>query len=275
MEAPVIVKAIPDQVVNERAAYGPLDLNEFIKTPGDDPKPTFSAELKDGAALPKGMIVTQDGIFTGIPPKGTEGHYVIVLTASNEAGSVNANFGLTIQASMARDESDLDKLKAQVWEALEKKLPLPDLGELADRPITSLDIYYLLERWGVLKIWDAFNLDPPGDRKLLKLDGASQHYNVYDRGSCLIAVPKDLYSYERTVNDGLKTARAMAREVYERNWTVELVGFDKFTRAAWIELQHLGDKNGKYLEIINYEPSHNDLVLYNSQAKNKLDFGME
>lgn len=276
MEAPVIVKPIPDQVVNELAAFSPLDLNEYIQAPNSDTKPTFVAEIQGGSALPKGLICTSDGVLTGIPARDTQGSYQFIVTASNEAGSVTATINFTIKPSLSNEEAQyLDNLKSQVWEALDKKLPIPDLQSLYDRPITALEIYYLLERWGILKIWDAFNLDPLGNKVLLTLEGASKHYNVYDRGSCLIAAPKDLFSHERTLEDGLKTARAMAREAYKRDWTIELVGFDKFTRAAWIELRHMGDKFGKYLEVINYEPSHNDLKLYNSQAVNKYDLGLE
>jgi hypothetical protein len=38
------------------------------------------------------------------------------------------------------------------------------------------------------------------------------------------------------------------------------------SHAAWVEIQHLGDKNGKRLEIINYTPSPEELRLYNEQA---------
>ncbi|MCL5272160.1 MAG: hypothetical protein M1486_02370, partial [Gammaproteobacteria bacterium] len=160
----------------------------------------------------------------------------------------------------------LDQIKSQVWQALEQNLPIPDMSEMFEREITPLDIYYLLERWSILTIWDAFNLEMPGTKKSLTLPGASPHYHVYDRGSCLIATPKDLYSYERTIEDGLQTARAIAREAYNRGWTIELIGFDKLRRAAWIELQLLGDQKGKRLEVVNYDPSMEDIKLYTNQA---------
>ncbi len=157
------------------------------------------------------MICTTDGILTGIPAKGSEGNYDVMITAENASGKIDVTFTMIIKPVITDKEGDyMDKLKSQVWQALEQKLPIPDLGELMDRPITALDIYYLLERWGALKIWDAYNLDPPGDPKQITLQGASKHYNVYDRGSCLVAVPKDLFSHERTIEDGLQTARAMA-----------------------------------------------------------------
>jgi len=267
MAAPTVIKPIPNQVINERSAYGPLDLKTFIGVAQGDEMPRFSAGLVDGRGLPPGMICTVDGILTGIPAKGSEGNYDVMITAENASGKIDATFIMIIKPVITDKEGDyMDKLKSQVWQALEQKLPIPDLGELIDRPITALDIYYLLERWGALKIWDAYNLDPPGEPKQITLQGASKHYSVYDRGSCIVAVPKDLFSHERTIEDGLQTARAMAREVYDRKWTVELVGFEKLTRAAWIEIQHLGDKFGQKLDVINYDPSTNDIRLYSSQA---------
>ena len=266
MEAPLIIKPIPPQVINEMASFSPFDLKDFIQS--KDGALQFSAGLQDGKALPKGMICTSDGILTGIPAKGTQGNYDVVVTASNEAGSVTADFTLAIKPSLATStEPDyIDKLKSQVWSALEKNMPIPDLTAMLERDITPMDLYYLLERWGTLTIYDAFNLDPPGAKTALTLEGVSKHYDVFDRGSCVVMCPKDLFSHERTMEDGLQTSRAIAREVYKRGWTVELVGFDKLSRAAWVELQHLGDKFGKRLEIINFVPTSRDLDLYTSQV---------
>lgn len=278
MEAPVIVKPIPNQVVNERASYGPFNLKEFIKAPEGSEQPKFSAGLKNGQALPKGMICTEDGILTGIPGAGTQGNYEIVITAQNPAGKVDAPMLLNIKPSLAGGEADyMDKLKAQVWEALQQHLPIPALSEMMERPITAQDISYLLDRWGVLTIWDAFNLEPPGEKKLLTLQGASAHYNIFDRGSCLIGCPKDLFNHERTILDSINTAKAMGREVYQRGWTIELAGIAKMTQAAWMEIQLLGDQHGKRLEIINYSPTPEEMRLYNEQAmiKNLGNLGIE
>lgn len=268
MEAPVILKPVPSQVVNERAAYGPFDLKEFIGTSDLRSPLQFSAELTDGRCLPQGMICTADGILTGIPAKDTHDMYDVVVTASNEAGSVTATFSLTIKPSLlsAGTSEFIDTLKSQVWSALGKNLPMPELAELLEQAVTPLDIYYLLERWGTLTIYDAFNLEMPGNKVALTLKGASEHYHVYDRGCCLIATPKDLFSHVRTLEDGLRTARAMANEVYQRKWTIELIGFEKLTRAAWVEIQHLNHRQGKELEIINYHPGTNDLRIYQAQA---------
>jgi hypothetical protein len=72
MNAPQLLKAIPVQVINEQAAYGPFNLRDYFSS---DTPLQFRAELKDGAALPKGMICTTDGVLTGIPAKGTLGKY--------------------------------------------------------------------------------------------------------------------------------------------------------------------------------------------------------
>jgi hypothetical protein len=262
----VLVQPIPNQIINELASYGPFDLKQYLQVAEGGTPLHFSAELKDGDALPKGMICTSDGIITGIPAKGTQGSYEVVISAESGDASQQISFILTIKPSFADTEGAyVDQLKSQVWEALEQHLPVPELGELLERPITKLDLYYLLERWGIITIWDAFNLDPPGEKVLLNLEGVSEHYNVYDRGSSIIGCPKDLFSHERTLEDGLMTARAMAREVYKRNWTIEMAGLDKLMRGVWVEIQHLGDTQGKHLEIINYHPTPTDIKVYASE----------
>ena len=271
MSAPVLLQAIPNQVVNERAAYGPFDLKDFIQAAEEGSSTVrFMGELQSGESLPKGMICTEDGILTGIPGKETHGNYQIIVTAENEEGSIQASFTLTIKPSLAGGTADyIDQLKSQVWDALGKNLPIPDLAELYDRPVSDFDIYFLLERWGTLTIWDAFNLEPPGEKHLLTLEGASPHYYVYDRGSCLVATPVDLFSHERTLEDGLQTARAMSREVYKRQWTIQLAGFDKFIRAAWVEVQQQGDKYGKRLEVINFSPTFEEVRLYTTLSMSR------
>lgn len=270
MAAPVIIKQIPNQGVNERAAFGPFDLKEYIQVP-EGSELFFSAELADGSMLPRGMICTMDGIVTGIPAKDTQGNYEIVIEAENEEGSVQAKFVLAIMPAIVNKNSQayIDDLKNQIWLALENNQQAPELADLIDRAITPLDVYYLLERWGTLTIYDAFNLEPPGEKKLIVLEGASPHYLTYDRGSCLVAVPKELFSHERTLADGIATCAALAREAYKRNWTVELVGFEKYTRAAWIEIQHQSQKNNRKMEVLNYEPTTNDMKLQYMQAQAK------
>jgi hypothetical protein len=269
MDAPVLIKPIPAQIVNERAAYGPFDLKEFIQVAEGKAKARFSAVLKSGASLPAGMICTEDGIVTGIPAKDTQGNYEIIISAENEAGNVQAEFVLTIKPSLLSSGSEyMDKLKAQVWSALQQNLPIPNIEDMYNQPITDLEIYYLLERWASITIWDAFNLELPAEKKLLTLAGISPHYDVYDRGSCLVATPKDLFSHERTLEDGLRAARVLAAEAYRRDWTVQLVGFEKLTRAAWVEFQRLGDLHGKRLEVVGYTPSVDDVKLYSDQSLN-------
>jgi hypothetical protein len=269
MAAPVLVAPIPPQIVNERAAYGPFDLNTFIAAEGDDSLLRFRAELANGNGLPAGLICMEDGMLTGIPAKATEGAYEVKITAQNRAGSLEAHFTLTIKPALTTTGNTdyLDQLKSQVWQAVDQKLPIPDLASIYDRPITIFDVYYLLERWATLTIWDAINLDPPGAKKLLTLEDASPHYLVYDRGSCIVATPKDLFSQQRTLQDALQTARAMAREVFKRGWIIEFAGFEKMERAAWVEIQHLEDQHGKKLEILHYDPTFKELRIYTEEAK--------
>lgn len=267
MPKPVLIDSIPAQIVNELGTFGPFDLKSFITSDASDSPLTFRAELKSGEALPKGMICTADGLLTGIPAENTQGIYEIVVTAENAAGPLLISVTLTIKPNMAGGVPDyFDKLKAQVWEALEQKLPVPDLSELYDRPLSPIEVYYLIERFGFIKIWNALDLDSPADKVSLNLEGASRHYDVYDRGSCLVATPKDLFSYERTLEDGLQTARVMAREAYNRGWTVELVGFHKLTRAAWVEFQRLNAVHGTDLTVANYNATPEEVKLLEASA---------
>ena len=268
MEAPKLIKAIPNQGVNERAAYGPFDLAEFIQT-ADGSDIHFEAEVQDGASLPRGMICTYDGLVTGIPAKGTSGNYEVSIEASNEAGKLTAKFNLSIVPGMpSKDTQDYsDELKQQIWAAIESNQPIPDLSELLGREITPIEMYYLLERWATLTIYDAYNLEPPGEKKLIELQGASKHFNTYDRGCCLVAAPKELFSHERTLADAIQTAQALAREAVRRDWVVELVGFGKLTRAAWVEIQHLGETLNKKIDVLNFEPTTSDVKLYQDRAR--------
>jgi len=265
MTAPILISPIPPQIINEAASYPPFDLRKFIQSP-DGEALHFRGELKGGMPLPKGMILTGDGFLTGIPAKGTQGVHEILVTADSDTASFNTSFVFTIKPALTESEAGyIEKLKLQVWEAMQKNLPIPELRELLELPVSELDVYWLLERFGTLTIWNAFNLDPPSEKKLLNLPGTSPHYNIYDRGSSLIMCPKDLYSHERTLADGMQTAKVMAREVYKREWTIEMAGLSKWMRNVWVELQILGDAQGKYIDIINYTPTKEDENVYSAQ----------
>lgn len=261
MAAPRLINPIPAQIINELAGFHPFEIASFFES---DTPIRFSASLVDGQALPKGMICTSDGALSGIPAKGTTGNYEITVTAHNDAGDTAATFSLQIRESLVHTEEDtpLTQLKAQVWDALDKNLPIPDLSELLNRDISPVEIYYLLERWSMLKIWDAFNLDAPTDPREITLEGVSKHYVVYDRSSCLVAAPRDLFSHERTTEDAFMTARAVAKEAFTRGWTMDLVGIDKLTRIAWAEVQRLNQLYDRNIEVINYTVGDKDIRLF-------------
>jgi hypothetical protein len=266
----VLKKLIPPQITNVGASFGPLMLTEFLGAE-DGSKLTFSAELLDQSALPAGLICSPGGIVSGIAAKSAVGMHEVRVTVTHESGeTATVEFRLAIRPRLTVENDELfTKLKATVWEAIGKNLPPPELSEFLNRPITVAEIYYLLQRFATLTIWDVYNLEQPGDKHLLKLAESSPHYDIYDRGSCLVGVPKNLFSHERTLEDTLQTARVMAREVYKRGWVIEFAGFNKMVRAAWVELQHLGQENDKQLEILHFSPSPEDVKLYLSQAKTR------
>ena len=267
-----LIKPIPSQIVNEGAAFGPLNLTEFIES-NIGGKISFRAETSDNQPLPQGLMCLTEGLISGIAGENTQGTYKVIVVAVDEAGGeLRAEFVLTInpRMTMGEDANQLyKKLKAEIWEALGKDLPLPEFQEILNRPITATEIYHLLQRFGTLTIWDVYNLDYPGEKKALQLAGMSEHYHIYDRGCCIVGCPKDLFSNERTQEDAIQTAKAMAKEVYKRGWVIEFAGFDKMVRAAWVELQVLGDKNNKHLEILHYTPTPEDLLVYQQEAKSR------
>lgn len=264
---PVLAKKIPPQIVNEGAAFGPLDLKEFIQSPADSGELRFMGELDNNDPLPRGLICTASGLITGIPAPKTVGRYKFKITAENDAEEgLTVEFDFTIKERISMEEDLLGtQLKSKVWEAMGKNLPIPDLGEVLARPVSPQEVYYLLQRFATFWVWDVYNLDSPSEKQLLSLEGTSAYYNVWDRGSCIVAAPKDLFSHERTLEDALMTARAVAREVYKRGWVIEFAGFDKMVSAAWVELQLLSEKYGKHLEVLHFVPSTEDLKLYNNQ----------
>lgn len=269
-KAPMLVKAIPPQAVNEGGAYGPFDLKEYIQSPdAESGSIRFMAELADGRALPKGLICTSSGLLSGIPANGTKGDYEFTIIAENDVGipfTTQLQFKINPRITVESDQF-YTKLKAQIWEAVGNNLPIPQIDELFSREISPIEIYYLLERFAYLAIWDVYNLDFPSEKVLLNIEGMNEHYNAYDRGSCLIVAPKDLFSHERTSADMLDAARVLAREAYNRGWTIEFAGFEKMIRAAWVELRLIGDKTGKYLEVLHFTPTNEDVKIYIEQAR--------
>jgi hypothetical protein len=269
-QMPVQLKPIPPIMTNVGAALYAIDLHEYIQSP--DPASgavRYSASLTDGRGIPTGLICTEIGLLGGIAAEGTEGTYDIVIYAENNNSTpLTVNIKLTIRERIAvEDPFFLNTLKSQIWTALGQNLPVPEMSDLLNRPISAVEIYYLLQRFAVLTIWDVYNLEQPSAKTLLKLDGTNKHYNVYDRGSCLVAAPKELFSHERTLADALDISRTLAREVYKRGWTIEFAGFNKMVRAAWVELQLLGDKHGKKIEILHYVASPEDQRIYSKQVQ--------
>lgn len=173
---------------------------------------------------------------------------------------------------MAIDNTEAaDALKQQAWKALSDGTPHPDLSAMLERGVNPLEVQYLLERWATLTIYDAFNLEAPGLKQPITLHGASEHFVVYDRGTCLVAGPKDLFSHAWTLADGIKTMAAMAREVYQRHWTVELVGYEKYRRAAWVELQVQSQQHGHSVDVLNFTPSVQDYRIVRDKMMHQND----
>ena len=272
--APVLVKPLPSFVFKVGKTSGPFNLNEFIQNPpSETDQVKFFMQDESGEDLPHNIICTIDGLFGGIPAKDTIGKHNFFLIAENDFDQLVIPFEVQIVELPPEEDPDaLEDHKAKVWEAMQSEgVAIPAMKGAVEgaieRPVTPIEIYYLLQRFGSMTIWDVYNLESPGEKVLLSLPDTNKFYNIYDRGSCIVGAPKSLFSLERTLGDAIDTAKVMAREVYKRGWTIEFGGFNKMVRAAWIELQVLQDLNGKKMEIMHYTPSQRDLNIYTAQAE--------
>lgn len=271
-QPPVLIKPLPFVMTYEGAAYGPLDLNRYFKSPNSESgKMRFSAQLLNGQGLPQGLICTQDGLMSGIPANGTAGEYEYRIMAENDSDvplMLTSTIVIKNQLSVT-DPGFFNSLKSQIWQALGTNMPVPDIADLINRPVTGAEIYYLLQRFATLTVWDVLNLEVPSQKVELQLPGISPHYGIYDCGSCLVAAPKDLFSHERTLEDALQTSKVLAREIYQRRWSVEFDGFNKMIRATWVELQHLGDQYGHKINVAHFQPGPDDLRAYVAENQMK------
>ena len=167
------------------------------------------------------------------------------------------------------DDAEMVRDKQKVWQAILNGDTVPEIQSLLDRDVTYDEVYHLMERFAFLAIWNADDRSSAGKMKRLLLEGASEHFDVYDRGACLVGSPKQLFSHERTLLHGIDTAKAMAREALDRGWKVEFGGFDKLVRAAWVEMEALAEKQNKATGYAHYFPSEQDYELLH-QARLKL-----
>jgi hypothetical protein len=270
-QAPVLIKPLPPFAFYEGRQLGPIDLNEYIVTPDEESGAVkfYASMYNDGEDMPSRIICSEDGLFGGIPAEGTKGNYRIMIFAQNRSiDSLIVETEFTIsEIPAAEDPAMFANVKSQVWEALGNNQPASALSEALARPITAAEVYYLMQRFGSMTIWDVYNLETPGPKTVLNLPDISAHYNIYDRGCCIVGAPKSLFSYERTLNDAIQTAKVMAREVYKRGWTIEFGGFNKMVRAAWIELQVLQSKFNKPIEIMHYTATQKDLAIFEAQVE--------
>jgi hypothetical protein len=270
--APVLIKPLPPLVLKQGVSFGPVNLNEYIQSNPESGETRFFMRLEEtGDDLPYNIICTREGFFGGIPGKEALGEHQCLIIAENDYDRLLLPVSvMVVERPAAEDPLALEEHKTRVWQALQDEGAIPSMEGAIDgaftRPITPIEIYYLLQRFGSMTIWDVYNLESPGEKVLLTLPDSNKFYNIYDRGCCIVGAPKSLFSHERTLADAIDTAKVMAREVYKRNWTIEFGGFNKMVKAAWIELQVLGDKLGKRIEIMHYTPSPHDLNIYTAQA---------
>lgn len=294
---PILVHPIPEQTATVGQPYE-LDITQHIQNPsGEKSLLFFSVTSEDGFPLPMGLYSTSEGRLRGIPKKESyrpQG-YILYITVQNEAqGELVAAIRLMIEEAPELDEvegainlSEADKEaleerllhdlfaeaemvrdQKKVWSAIALEGVIPEIQTIFDRPVTSTEMYYMLERFAHIVLWDIDNLDKPGELRSIFLGGAShEHFFIYDRGSCLEATPKKLFDHARSLQHGIDTAKAIAREAFARGWRVEFGGFDKMVRAAWVEMQCLAQKHQRGEHDTYYFPSAQDIELLQQEQQ--------
>lgn len=315
-DLPVLVREIPTQNATIGSPFR-LDAKEYIQHPlGPGEELLFSGYGENNFPLPRDFHCTADGIFEGIPAKGSfrpQG-YIITLRAETSVGrALLVSFHLIISKSIRLDDAEhleeaghdsefsadsdfdgaidvnleeiesiekrvedqildaaeMDRDKQKVWQAILEEKSIPEIQSIFDREITYEEIYHLISRFAYFAIWNADNPDNPGEKQRLLLEGASEHFDVYDRGSCIVSAPKQLFDHARTLQHGIDTAKAMAREVLSRGWKVEFGGYDKMVRAAWVEMEAHAELQNKETAYAHFFPTDQDFQLLD-QARQKL-----
>lgn len=136
-----------------------------------------------------------------------------------------------------------------------------------NRPVNKADVYYLLQLFFPLKVWNAFDFSKPKSYTEIQIPGQSPHFRIVDGGSCFIMHPRELFSHERTQLDGIQTAKALASFIHSKMWTVEMAGFEKGQRAFWVQWQHNNIQKDAEYEILRYNPKKQDLDVYHNEAE--------
>ncbi len=251
----------------------PVDLRLAIDNP-NNVSLKFSAELVLGGELPANLTCSESGIITGYLEKNTATFlpYAILVVAQGEnIDPLTFEIYLHVLPPKGEDVAlghEIDgasvpdfNLEAfdNYWKSFSEKLELPDLEKLLTRQITRNDIYYFINKFATLTVWNSDDFRPADNGKLIKILGASDHFMVYDFDVAIVASPKDLYSTSRTITDAVETARAMVQEAYQRNWNIELAGFEKMVSAAWVEAEWLNKKSADHkIEVKNFIPTPDD-----------------
>lgn len=296
---------IPKQHYAENADITPLDLKQFMQPSEAGETLSFKAVMEDGRTLEEalGLSCSADGIVSGtvLPNIADEGSQQVLVVASSDRGmpvisQVDIHVHAGAEAKVAADDIvpeksdnqenvfandllDIDDIipethvnatevsKQDHWQAISDDIKIPSAQEIAARPVSRADLYYLLGRYATLTLWNADVLEPASQLKLITLEGVSDSFHVFDRGSSLAASPKDLFAYDRSPLHAIKTAQAMMREVLRRGWTVEAAGYDKMLKAAWVEGQRVELVTKKETKFLHYQPTQRTIDYFNVHVK--------
>lgn len=266
-----------------------VNLQREIENPSHVPL-KFSAELSLGGELPVNLSCSEEGRITGTLEKNTATFlpYSVLVVAQAEGvepltfevylhvdpplgAAFETESGAELEgeeAALTGDETaepaemefNLEQFD-QYWHLFSEKMDLPDLEELLTRRVTPREIYYFINKFATLTVWNSDDFRPADNGKLLDILDENDQFLVYDFEVALVATPKELFSTSRTPKDARSVAAAMIQEAHHRKWNVELAGFDKMVSAAWVEAEYLNKtlEDAEYkMAVKNFIPSQED-----------------
>lgn len=257
---------LPEVRVREGAVFPSISLRQtayaYIREEAETMQ--FSLVLNDKDKMPAGISLREEGELAGNLLTGTASKKPYEVSIKGKSLNKELLFRVKVfiypqTAQQTKQETirpvDFTSEKAEAWVAISHDLGLPSLQEIVERPISKSDIYYLIGRFALLEVWNASDLSLPGTGKLLHLPEASNKFNVYDFGVCLVTVPVNLFSHERHVLDNVQTAKAIIQEVYKRGWeSLEFAGYDRMVNAAWRAVNTLNLDSNRLIDVKNYQP---------------------
>lgn len=266
---------VPTIFAQEGSTIESVDLKKFVAAEDNIAAIQYSLDALESSPLPSGIQFSSSGIISGTLESNTAKFkpyecIFIAKTSKTDYVKIPVTFIVYKRTILSADKEkkllEIYEAFDNFWKISDAELPLPDIGSILEREVTTQDIYYLLGRFATLIVWNADDLSSPQNGKLITIEGMSDKFSVYDFGSALVTIPKQLFTSQRGLRDTIIAAQAVAQEVHKRRWNIDIAGYDKMVSATWVEIQKLNKKTPEFqIKVPNYDeaPLERDQQLVN------------